>query len=118
MRGLAIPCCGFVDKTKRIPGDQPFAWPKAEEASHGVREYLVALDAARGDEDRGGDGGGSGLAPRWSERSGSAGIRTLGPLGRDARQTPVGRLPGVRAAGRAGPSRNPVFYFRLSRIPD
>ena len=22
-----------VDKTKRIPGDQPFAWPKAEEAS-------------------------------------------------------------------------------------
>ena len=21
-----------VDKTKRIPGDQPFAWPKAEEA--------------------------------------------------------------------------------------
>jgi transposase len=49
-----------VDKTKRIPGDQPFAWPKAEEASHAVREYLVALDAARGDEDRGGDGGGSG----------------------------------------------------------
>jgi hypothetical protein len=41
-----------VDKTKRIPGDQPFAWPKAEEASHAVREYLVALDAARGEEDR------------------------------------------------------------------
>ena len=48
-----------VNKTKRIPGDQPFAWPKAEEASHAVREYLVALDAARGDEDRGGDDGGS-----------------------------------------------------------
>jgi transposase len=48
-----------VDKTKRIPGDQPFAWPKAEEASHVVREYLVALDAARDDADRGGDGGGS-----------------------------------------------------------
>ena len=37
-----------VNKTKRIPGDQPFSWPKAEEASHAVREYLVALDAARG----------------------------------------------------------------------
>jgi transposase len=49
-----------VDKKKRTPGDQPIAWPKAEEASHAVREYLVALDAARGDEDRGGDGGGSG----------------------------------------------------------
>jgi len=49
-----------VDKKKRTPGDQPIAWPRAEEASHAVREYLVALDAARGDEDRGGDGGGSG----------------------------------------------------------
>jgi transposase len=46
-----------VNKTKRIPGDQLFAWPKAEEASLAVREYLVALDAARGDEDRGGDDG-------------------------------------------------------------
>jgi hypothetical protein len=46
-----------VNKTKRIPGDQPFSWPKAEEASHAVREYLVALDAARGQEDRGGDDG-------------------------------------------------------------
>ena len=34
-----------VDKTKRIPGDQPFAWPKTEEASHAVREYLITLDA-------------------------------------------------------------------------
>jgi len=49
-----------VDRKKRIPGNQPFAWPKAEEASHAVREYLVALDAAAGgDKDRGGDGGGS-----------------------------------------------------------
>jgi hypothetical protein len=48
-----------VDKKKRSPGDQPIAWPKAEEASHAVGEYLTALDAARGDEDRGGDGGGS-----------------------------------------------------------
>src|SRR6478735_6034488 len=46
-----------VNKTKRIPGDKPFSWPKAEEASHAVREYLVALDAARGQEDRGGDDG-------------------------------------------------------------
>jgi hypothetical protein len=47
-----------VDKKKR-PGDQPIAWPKAEEASHAVREYLAALDTARGDEDGGGgdDGG-------------------------------------------------------------
>src|SRR4249919_652161 len=49
-----------VDKKKRIPGDQPIAWPKAEEASHAVREYLAALDTARGDEDGGGDAGGSG----------------------------------------------------------
>jgi len=48
-----------VDRKKQIPGDQPFAWPKAEEASHAVREYLAALDTARGDEDRGGDDGGS-----------------------------------------------------------
>src|ERR1700751_2259472 len=36
-----------VDKKKRVPGDQPIAWPNAEEASHAVREYLEALDAAR-----------------------------------------------------------------------
>ena len=35
-----------VDKNKRVPGDQPIAWPKAEEASRAVREYLAALDAA------------------------------------------------------------------------
>jgi transposase len=46
-----------VDKKKRTPGDQPIAWPKA---SHAVREYLAALDAARnGEKDGGGDGGGS-----------------------------------------------------------
>jgi transposase len=48
-----------VDKKKRVPGDQPIAWPKAEEASHAVREYLAALDIARGDEDGSGDAGGS-----------------------------------------------------------
>src|ERR1700760_2418672 len=47
-----------VDKMKRLPGDQPIAWPKAEEASHAVREYIAALDAASNDQigDDGGDG--------------------------------------------------------------
>src|SRR5580700_22657 len=50
-----------VDKKKRVSGEQPIAWPKTEEASRAVREYLAALDAARGDEARGdGDGGASG----------------------------------------------------------
>jgi hypothetical protein len=49
-----------VDKKKRTPGDQPIDWPMPEEASHAVREYLAALDAARRDEDNGGgDGSGS-----------------------------------------------------------
>jgi transposase len=42
-----------VDKKKRAPGDQPIAWPKAEQASHAVREYLSALDAARSNEENG-----------------------------------------------------------------
>src|SRR5499426_2093239 len=49
-----------VDKKKRMPGDQPIAWPKAEEASRAVREYLMALDATHNDdESSGGDAGGS-----------------------------------------------------------
>jgi transposase len=44
-----------VDKKKRSPGDQPIDWPAPEEASHAVREYLAALDAACHDEDGGGD---------------------------------------------------------------
>src|ERR1700731_1761016 len=49
-----------VDKKKRTPGDQPIAWPKAEEASRAVREYLLALDASRNDEeDNGADNAGS-----------------------------------------------------------
>ena len=52
-----------VDKMKRAPGDQPITWPRREEASRAVREYLAALDAARNDEkDSGGDVGGSGRA--------------------------------------------------------
>jgi transposase len=58
-----------VDKKKRAPGDQPIAWPRAEEASRAVREYLAVLDAARSDEESGGgddsgsSGGGSGGKP-------------------------------------------------------
>jgi len=49
-----------VNKQKRIPGDQPMSWPKAEQASRAVREYLTALDAARSHDESGdGDGGGS-----------------------------------------------------------
>src|SRR6516165_2737293 len=49
-----------VDKKKRVPGDEPIAWPKAEEASRAVREYLAALDAAHNEEGSGGgDDGGS-----------------------------------------------------------
>jgi len=52
-----------VDKKKRMPGDQPIAWPKAEEASRAVREYLAALDNACTDEEndgKDGDDSGSG----------------------------------------------------------
>ena len=47
-----------VDKTRRVPGDQPIVWPKAEETSRAVREYLAAPDAAHNNEDKGdGDSG-------------------------------------------------------------
>lgn len=50
-----------VNKAKRVPGDEPVDWPRSEEASRAVREYLAALDAAHGDEgSNGGRGGGSG----------------------------------------------------------
>jgi transposase len=48
-----------VDKKKRSPGDQPIDWPAPEDASHAVREYLAALDAARCHEEGCGDGSGS-----------------------------------------------------------
>jgi transposase len=44
---------------KRVPGDQPISWPRTEEASRAVREYLAALDAADNDEETGGGDGGS-----------------------------------------------------------
>ena len=54
-----------VDKMKRLPGDQPIAWPTI---SHAVREYLATLDAARNDEK--GDGGdGDGSSSGGSSRS-------------------------------------------------
>ena len=54
-----------VDKNKRAPGDQPIAWPKPEEASRAVREYLAALDATRRDDETDGeDGGASGGGTR------------------------------------------------------
>jgi len=57
-----------VDKKKRAPGGQAVAWPKAEEASRAVREYLMALDAARSDEHSSGadDSGASGGGDRRS----------------------------------------------------
>ena len=48
-----------VDKKKRVAGDQPMSWLKAELASRAVREYLAALDAARSNESGDGDSGGS-----------------------------------------------------------
>src|SRR2546429_9671659 len=58
-----------VDKKKRLCGDQPIAWPKSEEASHAVREYLAALDAARSEDesDRGGAGSGSNSGERGGQ---------------------------------------------------
>jgi hypothetical protein len=50
-----------VDKKKRVPGDQLITWPKAEEASHAVREYLATLDADDGDAS---DGGSRRKAPK------------------------------------------------------
>src|SRR5215475_12402044 len=46
-------------KKKRVPGDQPIAWPQAEEASRAVREYLAVLDAAHNDDETGAADGGS-----------------------------------------------------------
>jgi hypothetical protein len=58
-----------VDKKKRTPGDQPVSWPKAEEASRAVREYLTALDTAQNhaensEDDDKFDGGGRRKPPK------------------------------------------------------
>jgi transposase len=52
-----------VNKQRRVAGDQPMNWPKAEQASRAVGEYLTALDAARSNDESGSgndDGGSSG----------------------------------------------------------
>jgi hypothetical protein len=53
-----------VDKKKRMPGGQPITWPKPEDASRAVPEYLAALDNARNEENGGDDGGLSGRGNR------------------------------------------------------
>jgi hypothetical protein len=64
-----------VDKKKRLPGDQPIPWPRAEDASRAVREYLAALDAAHDDEGRGegdsgsNDSGNTGKPPKQVSRT-------------------------------------------------
>jgi hypothetical protein len=47
---------------------EPVAWPAAKEASRAVREYLMALDAARSDDESSGgnDSGASGGVSRRS----------------------------------------------------
>ena len=40
-----------VDQTKRMPGDEAVDWPKPEQASRAIAEYLAALDEARVAED-------------------------------------------------------------------
>lgn len=52
-------------KKKRVHGDEPIAWPKPEEASRAVREYLATLDAAHHDEEtRSGGSGKRGKPPK------------------------------------------------------
>jgi len=88
-----------VDKKKRLPGDQPIAWPKI---SHAVREYLAALDAARNDEkDGGGDGGGS---------SSSGGSR-----GRPPKQV---SLTDPQATWVARPGVDPFFAYDANYLID
>jgi hypothetical protein len=72
-----------VGRKKRVPGNQPIAWPKTEEASRAVREYLAALDAARGDEGGGERRGRQVERQRQSKqaRQGSLFDRPTGRLG-------------------------------------
>ena len=56
---MTVTCKADAGRKQRVPGDEPIAWPRAEEASRAVREYLAALDAADHDEEIGGDDDGS-----------------------------------------------------------
>jgi hypothetical protein len=73
-----------VDKKKRMPGDQPIAWPKAEKASHAVREYLAALDTGRADENGGEDADGSAKRRSTQGSQGSLAYRSASDMGCEA----------------------------------
>ncbi len=91
-----------VDKKKRVPGEPQMNWPKAEETSRAVREYLAALDAARGDEENGGgDGGG-------------------GPSGAGSRRKPPKKvsLTDPQATWVARPGVNPFFAYDANYLID
>jgi transposase len=89
-----------VDKMKRVAAEQPIVWPKAEEASHAVREYLTALDAARSDEDSGGGDGG-------------------GLSGGGSRQTPKQvSLTDPQATWVTRPGVNPFFAYDVNYLID
>jgi hypothetical protein len=57
---------GLPHAQPAIGAARRFTWPKAEEASRAVREYLVALDATNNDDGSGGgdDGGSNGGSRR------------------------------------------------------
>jgi hypothetical protein len=79
-----------VDKKKRLCGDQPIAWPKSEEASHAVREYLAALDAARSEDESDRSGDGRGRRRRAWKQAAEASFtdRSSGGLGYQERYDP------------------------------
>jgi transposase len=90
-----------VDKKKRAPGNQPIAWPKVEEASHAVREYLAALEAANRDEESsGGDNGAT--------------------SGGDSRRNPPKEvsLTDPQAAWVTRPGINPFFAYDVNYLID
>ncbi len=88
-----------VDKMKRLPGDQPIAWPTI---SHAVREYLSALDAARNDEKGDGEDGGG---------SSSGG----GSRGKPPKQV---SLTDPQASWVARPGVNPFFAYDANYLID
>jgi hypothetical protein len=90
-----------VDKKKRLPGDQPMSWPKAEEASRAVREYLAALDAARSDT-KDGDGGGSSSSGGGSRGNPSKEVSLTDP----------------QAAWVTRPGINPFFAYDVNYLID
>jgi transposase len=90
-----------VDKKKRVPGDQPIAWPSTEEASRAVREYLTALDAARSDEESG-DGDGDGPSSGGDRRKPPKEVSVTDP----------------QATWVARPSVDPFFAYDVNYLID